>query len=188
MIWAQARGGVIGASGTMPWHLPEDLAHFKAVTAGHPVIMGRATWDSLPPRFRPLPGRRNIVVTRDRGWHADGATAVHSTADALAEASPAPSREVWVTGGAQIYSALLPHAELCAVTEIDVDVAGDTLAPVLGTDWFDAAPSEWHVSERSGLRYRFRTLRRRAPGIAAADPDAGHPDAGHPDPGLPADR
>ncbi|GAA4810753.1 dihydrofolate reductase [Tomitella cavernea] len=180
MIWAQTRGGVIGAGGTMPWHLPEDLAHFKAVTAGHPVIMGRATWDSLPPRFRPLPGRRNIVVTRDLGWWADGATAVHSTSEALVQARSSASPEAWVTGGAQIYSALLPHADLCAVTDIDVDVAGDTLAPLLDAQWVDVAPAEWQVSARSGLRYRFRTLRRQAPGDAAAGasfPDADPPDA-----------
>ncbi len=178
MIWAQARGGVIGAGGAMPWHLPEDLAHFKAVTAGHPVIMGRATWDSLPPRFRPLPGRRNIVVTRDHGWRADGATAVHSTVEALAEAGSAAAREVWVTGGAQIYSALLPHADLCAVTDIDVDVDGDTLAPALDAQWVDVAPAEWQVSARSGLRYRFRTLRRHAPGSSAVGADSGRADAG----------
>src|SRR5699024_1639276 len=83
MIWAQAHGGVIGAGGAMPWHLPEDLAHFKATTAGHPVIMGRATWDSLPPRFRPLPGRRNIVVTRDPRWSAEGAQACRTPDEAV---------------------------------------------------------------------------------------------------------
>ena len=75
LIWAQARGGVIGKDGAMPWHLPEDLAHFKRTTLGCPVIMGRKTWDSLPPKFRPLPGRRNIVVTRNTQWQADGAEA-----------------------------------------------------------------------------------------------------------------
>ncbi len=189
MIWAQARGGVIGAEGGMPWHLPEDLAHFKAATAGRTVIMGRATWDSLPPRFRPLPGRRNIVVTRDLHWESDGAVVVHSVGDALAEAERAhpgsaartgtdggtatdpPSADAWVTGGAQIYAALLPYAELCVITDIDADVAGDTVAPALDAQWAEAAVGAWRTSERSGLRYRFRTMRRRT------RPRGGHDDA-----------
>ncbi|MDN5758731.1 MAG: dihydrofolate reductase [Tomitella sp.] len=159
MIWAQARGAVIGAEGTMPWHLPEDLAHFKAVTSGHPVIMGRATWDSLPPRFRPLPGRRNIVLTRDTSWSAPGAEVAHSADDALALARAFAGTphggEAWVTGGAQIYRAMLPHADICVVTDID----GDTTAPEPGSDWVSDS-GNWLVSERTGLRYRFRTLRR----------------------------
>ena len=181
MIWAQARGGVIGAEGGMPWHLPEDLAHFKATTAGCPVIMGRATWDSLPSRFRPLPGRRNIVVTRDRRWSADGAVVVHSAEDALAAASAgggaataAPPGEVWVTGGAQIYAALLPYADVCVVTDIDTDVRGDTVAPALGAQWTEADVSGWKTSGESGLRYRFRTLRRRT-GRRGARDHAGAP-------------
>ncbi len=162
MIWAQARGGVIGAGGTMPWHLPEDLARFKAVTAGHPVIMGRATWDSLPPRFRPLPGRRNIVVTRDRTWAADGAVPVASPDAAVDDAAAHDPAEVWVTGGARIYAALLPRAQVCLVTEIDADIPGDTVAPRPGPEWSADAAPPWRVSERSGLRYRFRTLHRRA--------------------------
>jgi len=83
LIYARARNGVIGAGGTLPWHLPADLAHFKAITQGCPVIMGRKTWDSLPPRFRPLPGRRNIVVTRQVDWHSAGAERALSLAQAL---------------------------------------------------------------------------------------------------------
>ena len=80
LIWAQARNRVIGKNGVMPWHLPEDLAHFKRVTLNHPVVMGRKTWDSIPPRFRPLPGRTNIVVTRQADWQADGAHRADSSA------------------------------------------------------------------------------------------------------------
>ena len=83
LIFARAANGVIGLDGTMPWHLPEDMAHFKQQTAGAPVIMGRKTWDSLPPRFRPLPGRRNIVVTRQPDWHAEGAQRAASLQEAL---------------------------------------------------------------------------------------------------------
>ena len=86
LIWAEARGGVIGKDGGMPWHVPEDLAHFKERTTGHPVIMGRRTWESFPERFRPLPDRRNIVVTTDAEWAADGAERASSLDEALAQA------------------------------------------------------------------------------------------------------
>lgn len=157
MIWAWARGGVIGADGTMPWRLPEDLAHFKATTSGCAVIMGRVTWDSLPPRSRPLPGRRNIVITRDPAWAAAGAEVAHSPAAALALAGGEPS---WVMGGAQIYAALLPLADHLEVTEIDADFDGDTTLPALGPEWAPT-PGQWRTSEHSGLRYRFISYRRR---------------------------
>ena len=83
LIWAEARGGVIGAEGGMPWHVPEDLAHFKAVTLGAPVIMGRKTWDSLPERFRPLSGRENVVITRQQDWTADGARRAATVSEAV---------------------------------------------------------------------------------------------------------
>src|SRR5690349_14769702 len=87
LIWAEAAGGVIGARGGMPWHVPEDLARFKTITMGSPVVMGRRTWESFPDRFRPLPGRRNIVVTRDDQWVAEGAERAASLGDALAAAA-----------------------------------------------------------------------------------------------------
>ena len=87
LIWAQAEGAVIGRDGGMPWHVPEDLAHFKALTLGSPVVMGRGTWDSLDPRWRPLPGRRNIVITRRSDWSADGAERAGSVDEALAVAA-----------------------------------------------------------------------------------------------------
>ena len=90
IIYARARNGVIGRNNTMPWHLPEDLAHFKRTTLGAPVIMGRKTWDSLPPRFRPLPGRRNIVVTRDAQWQAAGAERAGSLEEAIARVAAEP--------------------------------------------------------------------------------------------------
>src|SRR5665647_2180537 len=93
MIFARAANGVIGNKGAMPWHLPEDMAHFKRLTNGWPVIMGRKTWDSLPPKFRPLPGRANVVVTRQSGWHESGAEPVASLSDALKLC--AQSDEVW---------------------------------------------------------------------------------------------
>lgn len=151
LIWAEAHDRVIGADGGIPWHLSEDMRHFRELTAGSPVVMGRRTWDSLPERFRPLPGRTNIVVTRQAGWSAPGAEVAHSVEDALARAGGAET--VWVMGGAQLYAAALPHADRVEVTEVDLDVLGDTRAPELGEGW-TAEPGEWLESD-SGLRYRF---------------------------------
>lgn len=157
LVWAEARGGVIGADGGMPWHVPEDMAHFREVTATHDVIMGRRTWESLPPRFRPLPGRRNIVVTRSTTT-LDGAERAASLEAALALAGDA---EVWVIGGGMLYAEALHHADVLEVTRLDVAVEGDTFAP--STDGWQRMSSDpgdgWHTS-RSGIRYRFETYRR----------------------------
>ena len=151
LIYARAANGTIGKDGTMPWHLPEDLAHFKQLTSGCPVIMGRKTWDSLPERFRPLPGRRNIVITRQDDWSQNGAQRASSLPDALRFCEQAPT--VWVIGGAQIYAQALPLAERVEVTEIAQDFAGDAFAPVLGPEWQEAVRED-HVSA-SGLPFRF---------------------------------
>jgi dihydrofolate reductase len=137
MIWAQAANGVIGRDGQLPWHLPEDLAHFKQVTLGAPVVMGRRTWDSLPPRFRPLPGRRNIVVTRQPRWQAEGAERVGSLDEALALCAAEPV--AWVIGGAQLYALAAPLAQVAEVTHIEREVQGDAYAPVLGPGWREVA-------------------------------------------------
>ncbi|OJX77028.1 dihydrofolate reductase [Leifsonia sp. 71-9] len=156
LIWAEAHDSVIGADGGIPWHLSEDMRHFRELTAGSPVVMGRRTWDSLPERFRPLPGRTNIVVTRQADWSAPGAEVAHSVEDALARAGAAET--VWVMGGAQLYAAALPLADRVEVTEVDLDVAGDTRAPELGDGWTVRA-GEW-LESASGLRYRFTTYLR----------------------------
>jgi dihydrofolate reductase len=160
LIWAQARGGVIGHDGRLPWRLPEDSAHFREVTTGHPVLMGRATWDSLPDRFRPLPGRENLVLTRSPAWSAPGAVVVTSVADAVRALA---GRDAWVIGGAQVYADLLDQADRLEVTEIDLDVPGDTFAPAVDPEvWTVSAadpPSGWHESG-TGLRYRFLTYHR----------------------------
>ena len=153
MIFARAANGVIGRDGAMPWHLPEDLARFKRLTNGWPVIMGRKTWDSLPPRFRPLPGRSNVVITRQPDWKAGGAQTAASLAGALALC--ATSAEVWIIGGAQIYAQAEALAERIEVTEIAQDFAGDAYAPVLGPQW-QAVLREHHVSS-SGLKFSFVT-------------------------------
>lgn len=156
LIWAQATNGVIGDAGTIPWRLPEDLAHFKELTLDGAVIMGRRTWDSLPERFRPLAGRHNIVITRQPDWAADGATAVHSLTDALAAAAPAA---VWVIGGGEIYRQAMALADHLEVTEVDLDAAGDTVAPIPGAAFAQTAVTEW-LTSRTGLRYRFVSYER----------------------------
>ncbi|MBH1957537.1 dihydrofolate reductase [Polaromonas sp.] len=153
LIYARAANGVIGKNNAMPWHLPEDLAHFKRLTQGWPVIMGRKTWDSLPARFRPLPGRTNVVVTRQPDWIGAGAKTAASLADALAQCSQ--SEEVWIIGGAQIYAQAEPLADRIEVTEIAQDFDGDAFAPPLGAQWMEAA-REHHVAA-SGLKFSFVT-------------------------------
>ncbi len=128
LIWAEAHDRVIGAAGGMPWHVPEDLAHFKELTAGGTVVMGRKTWDALDPRFRPLPGRRNIVVTRDPEWSAEGAEVAHSRRSLRAVVSS----PIWVIGGAELFAATIDRADRLEVTELDLDVEGDTWAPPIG--------------------------------------------------------
>ncbi len=157
LIYARAANGVIGKNNALPWQLPEDMAHFKRMTAGCPVIMGRKTWDSLPPRFRPLPGRTNIVVTRQAGWSADGAQVANSLPEAIALAGDVA--EAWVIGGAQVYAEALPHAQRVVVTEIVRDYEGDAHAPVLDGAWQETA-RESHVAA-SGLGFSFVTLERR---------------------------
>lgn len=148
LIWAQANNGVIGAGGGMPWHVPEDLAHFKEVTFGAPVIMGRRTWDSLPERFRPLPDRENIVITRSQGWAADGARRAAGIEDAVRG-----QERVWVIGGAEIFRQVIGDADRLEVTELDIDVDGDAFAPSV-EGWRLADEGEWQTS-RTGVRYRF---------------------------------
>ena len=156
LIYARAANGVIGKNNAMPWHLPEDLAHFKRLTQGWPVIMGRKTWDSLPPRFRPLPGRTNVVITRQPDWQAPGALPAASLAGALAQCSL--SEEVWVIGGAQIYAQAEPLADRIEVTEISQDFDGDAFAPPLGAQWIEAARED-HVAA-SGLKFSFVTYQK----------------------------
>lgn len=159
LVWAQSADRWIGRDGQMPWHLPEDLAHFRELTAGHPVIMGRRTWESLPERFRPLPGRDNIVLSGSAGTRAEGATLVPSVAEALAVVG---GRDAWVIGGAAVYAAFLPLADRVELTQIDVVVDGDVAAPALGLGWqvVDRTPTEGWSTSTTGLRYRFLTLGR----------------------------
>src|SRR6201997_1970157 len=159
LIWAQSASGVIGRAGDIPWRLPEDMSRFKQVTTGHTVVMGRRTWESLPARVRPLPGRRNVVLSRQADFMADGAEVLDSLEQALTSSETEP--ETWVIGGAQIYLLALPLATRCEVTEVEIDLPrddDDALAPVLDETW-QAETGEWLVS-RTGLRYRFHSYSR----------------------------
>lgn len=156
LIFARAANGVIGKDNALPWHLPEDMAHFKRTTLGHPVIMGRKTWDSLPPKFRPLPGRANIVVTRDAQWKAEGAQRAGSLQEAVALCPP--GSDAWVIGGAQIYAAALPLADTAAVTEIARNFVGDAFAPSFGPEWKPTARED-HTAA-NGLPFAFVTYTR----------------------------
>ncbi|HET8879597.1 MAG TPA: dihydrofolate reductase [Arthrobacter sp.] len=167
LVWAQTSTGVIGHGGTMPWQLPEDMRHFSRLTAGHPVIMGRKTWQSFPDKYRPLPDRTNIVISRQEGWggtpEADGALAVKSLDDALLESQFAPGPEmVWVIGGGEIYAQSLDLADVAVVTTIDSAAEGDTFAPELGYEWrTDASyPADGWLTAANGTRYRITLWRR----------------------------
>ncbi|MCX7897328.1 MAG: dihydrofolate reductase [Rhodocyclaceae bacterium] len=152
IIAAVARNGVIGKENRLPWHLPEDLAHFKALTLDQAVIMGRKTWESLPSRFRPLPRRQNIVVTRARDYAASGACLAHTLEEALAKVEA--GKTAYVIGGAQLYAQALPYAQRLELTEIDADFEGDAHFPAF-------TRSAWRELRRtpqvsvSGLRFAF---------------------------------
>lgn len=160
LVAAVARGGVIGRGGEIPWRLPEDLARFRALTTGHAVVMGRKTWESLPERFRPLPGRRNVVVSRNPEWRADGAERAGSLEDALALLDGA--ERVFVIGGGQLYAEALPYADELLLTEIDADAEGDTWFPAWERGEFEETSREQHVSA-GGVEYAFVTYARREP-------------------------
>lgn len=159
MIWAQAHGRVIGRDGDIPWYLPEDLAHFRRTTKGQAVVMGRTSWECLPPTYRPLPGRRNVVLTRNDAYDAPGAELAPSLEDALARLGDV---DTWICGGAQVYAEALPQADVLVVTDIDLDVAGDAHAPPLGPEWRLVArePADGWLTGECGLRYRISTYRR----------------------------
>jgi dihydrofolate reductase len=127
LIAAVARNGTIGRAGGLVWRDAEDLQHFRRVTLGCPVIMGRKTWDSLPSRFRPLPGRRNLVVTRNADWHAEGAEPAGSLDAALEGLGGVP--KAFVIGGAELYALALPLADELVLTEIDAELDGDVFFP-----------------------------------------------------------
>ncbi len=162
LVAAVARGGVIGRDGGLPWRLPEDLAHFREVTMGHPVVMGRRTWESLPERFRPLPGRRNVVVTRSAEWNAEGAERAGSLDEALELLSG--EERVSVIGGGELFATALPLADEIVLTEIDADFDGDRTFPEIDPgEWREVEREEFPADERNAHPYRFVTLDRVGP-------------------------
>ena len=158
LVAAIARGGVIGRDSGIPWRLPEDMQRFRALTMGHPVVMGRRTWESLPDQFRPLPGRGNVVVTRNPDWSAQGADRAGSIEDALRLLEGEAT--VFVIGGGEIYAAALPSADELLLTEIDAEIEGDTYFPDWDPDDFEEVARERHVSS-DGVGYSFVTYERR---------------------------
>jgi dihydrofolate reductase len=155
LIAAMGRQREVGAGNALMWHLPEDLAHFKASTMGQPVLMGRKTWDSLPERFRPLPGRRNLVMTR--GADVAGAETVRSLDEALAVCAQEPV--LWVIGGAALWALALPRASQLLLTEVDEAYPqADTFFPPLAPGWQAETDASW-LHSRNGLAYRIRTWR-----------------------------
>jgi dihydrofolate reductase len=159
LVSAVARGGVIGRDGGIPWRIPEDMQRFRSLTMGHPVVMGRRTWESLPDRFRPLPGRGNVVVTRNPDWSAQGADRAGSVEEALELLGSEP--RVFVIGGGEIYAAALPLADELVLTEIDADVEGDTTFPSWDRGEFDEVERHEHVAE-DGTPFAFVRYERRA--------------------------
>ena len=157
LVLARADNGVIGANDAIPWRIAEDMKRFKAITLGKPIIMGRKTWDSFPKK--PLPGRTNIVVTRDANWHAGGAVVAHTLDDALARARSEQPDEIAIIGGAEIYRLALPQAQIIHLTEVHRSFAGDVTMPPFGPEWRETAREDHATPE--GLRYSYVTLQRR---------------------------
>ena len=161
LIASVARNGSIGQGGELVWHEPEDQRWFRRQTLGCPVIMGRKTWDSLPARFRPLPGRDNIVVSRQPGWSAPGATLAHSLSDAITQARRSAAPRHVVIGGGQLYAEALALADPLLLTEIDADLAGDTLFPAWNRADFTEISRETHRSAgATPCDYAFVTYQR----------------------------
>ena len=156
LIWAEASDRVIGMDRALPWHLPEDMRRFKELTMGSTVVMGRGTWESLPAKFRPLPGRRNIVITRQASYDAPGA----EIAASLEEALELADGDVWIAGGASIYEQALPYADRVVRTRVHLQIEGDTHAPALGPDWtmVDRDPQSGLHKSENGIEYCVATL------------------------------
>ena len=160
LILARADNGVIGNHGALPWRLPEDLKRFKALTMGKPCIMGRKTWESLPKR--PLPGRSNIVVTRDKIYAAEGAFVAQSFDEALAQAKKENPAEIMVIGGAEIFAAAVARATHIHLTEIHAEPVGDVLFPAFSPQQWRETAREDHVAP-DGLAHSYVTLERKLP-------------------------
>ena len=159
MIAAMAHDRVIGKDNQMPWHMPADLAHFKRVTLGKPVLMGRKTFESIG---RPLPGRRNLVISRNPDYQADGIEVVGSVEAALALLADNEVAEVMVIGGGHLYAELLPKADCLYLTRIELEVEGDTRFPAFADEQWQCVEREVHqADEKNPHPYSFETWQRR---------------------------
>jgi dihydrofolate reductase len=157
LVLAMADNGVIGARGAIPWRIADDMRRFKAITMGKPIVMGRKTWDSLPKK--PLPGRTNIVITRDRAFRAEGAVVVHSLDEAIARAQSEQPDEIVIAGGTEIYLAALPRADVVHLTQVHGEFEGDARMPAFDKKvWRETAREDRVTAE--GLRYSYVTLER----------------------------
>jgi len=160
LVVAQAANGTIGQHGKIPWKIPADMQHFKSVTMGKPCIMGRKTWDSL--HRQPLPGRTNIVLTRDENFRRDGAVTAHTLEEAFARAEAEGAEEIAVIGGVDVYLAALPCAHRIYLTEVHAAFEGDVSVPVFDAlEWKEVAREDHAASETGGLAFSFVTLERR---------------------------
>lgn len=161
-VVAVARNGVIGREGKLPWRISSDLKRFKEITMGKPVIMGRKTWESLPKR--PLPGRQNIVITRDRDYRAEGAVVAASVEEALAQAKITESNEICVIGGSEIFRQMLPMADRLYLTEVDLFPEGDVVfPPVDHTAWRETSRETHPRVEGDDAGFVLRVLDRKSP-------------------------
>lgn len=157
IIVAHSRNMAIGKAGALVWRLPDDLKRFKKLTTGHPVIMGRKTWESIPEKFRPLPGRTNFIITRDSSYSAPGATVTTSIEHALASARQAPeNEEIFVVGGGEIYKAALPFTDRLYITMVDKEVEGDAFFPEYSNKFSKKISEE--SGEFEGLKYSYLIL------------------------------
>ncbi len=170
LIVAVAANNVIGSGNALPWHLPEDLRHFKQLTLGKPIVMGRRTYEAIG---RPLPGRTNIAISARVDWHPDGVLVAHSMADALAQAeqvaTASGAQEIMIIGGETIYRAALPHADRLYLTQIAATVTGDAMFPAIDARQWRETERQADMTSANGLGYRFITLDRIAADSVGAD-------------------
>jgi dihydrofolate reductase len=156
LIAAHTKNQVIGKNNTLPWHLPDDMKYFMQTTSRHPVIMGRKNYDSIPEKFRPLPNRENIIVTRQKDFSAPGCQVAHTLPEAFERAASASTREVFVIGGAEIYQQALPSAHRLYLTEIHTELEGDTFLPKWNkSDWTEVSRQGHPADARHAYAFDF---------------------------------
>lgn len=150
LIVAKARNGIIGSNNDLPWYLPADLRHFKEVTMGHTVVMGRKTFESIISRLgKPLPGRKNVVITRDESFNYPGVTIIHDVADI------STLGDCFVIGGAEIYRQTIDMADRLYITEVNADIEGDTFFPDINSSWKEISREQHQADDKNQFDYDF---------------------------------